>query len=237
MPEPSWQQVGAALHDLSRLMLTFDEPDDLLQQMVEAACEIVPTTTNCSISLVRDGGIRSVAIAKEKARRLDALQYEHGDGPCLESIRTAEEVLSQDLLTDDRWGAFRSEMVEHGIRSTMALPLQIDHGTGGALNVYSEDLGAFDEQAAMLARLVASQAAIVLAGVLRHRDQVVLTEQLRAALSSRAVIDQAMGIVMAHQGCPPEQALATLKKASQHRNVKLRVIAQEIVESAGTART
>jgi GAF domain-containing protein len=235
--EPTWRQVGGALHDLSRLLLTFQEPDDLLQQIAEAACEIVPATTNCSVSLVRDGVVRSVAIANEKARHLDDLQYEHGDGPCLEAIRTTREVLSQDLHADERWGDFRSAMVEHGIRSTMAVPLEVDHGAEGALNIYSEDLAAFDEQAIVLARLVAGQAATVMSGVLRYRDQAVLTEQLRAALSSRAVIDQAIGVVMAHQGCPPEQALATLKKASQHRNVKLRVIAQEIVESAGTART
>jgi GAF domain-containing protein len=229
--------VGGALHDLSRLLLTFQEPDDLLQQIAEAACEIVPATTNCSVTLVRDGVTRSVAIANEKARHLDDLQYEHGDGPCLEAIRTAREVLSQDLRADERWGDFRSTMVEHGIRSTMAVPLEVGHGAEGALNVYSEDLAAFDEQAIVLARLVASQAATVMSGVLRYHDQAVLTEQLRAALSSRAVIDQAIGVVMAQQGCPPEQALSTLKKASQHRNVKLRVIAQEIVESAGTARS
>jgi GAF domain-containing protein len=223
------------LHDLSRLLLTFQEPADLLQQIAEAACEIVPATTNCSVSLVRDGVVRSVAIANEKARHLDDLQYEHGDGPCLEAIRTAREVLSQDLHADERWGGFRSEMVEHGIRSTMAVPLEVGDGAEGALNVYSEDLAAFDEQAIVLARLVAAQAATVKSGVLRYHDQAVLTEQLRAALSSRAVIDQAIGVVMAQQGCPPEQALAALKKASQHRNVKLRVIAQEIVESAGTA--
>jgi transcriptional regulator with GAF, ATPase, and Fis domain len=237
MVDPTWRQVGGALHDLSRLLLTFQEPDDLLQQIAEAACEIVPATTNCSVSLVRDGVVRSVAIANEKARHLDDLQYEHGDGPCLEATRTTREVLSQDLHAEGRWGDFRSAMIEHGIRSTMALPLDVDHGAEGALNIYSEDLGAFDEPAIVLARLVAGQAATVMSGVLRHRDQAVLTEQLRAALSSRAVIDQAIGVVMAHQGCPPEQALATLKKASQHQNVKLRVIAQEIVESAGTART
>lgn len=237
MAEPSWRQVGGALHDLSRLLLDFEEPDDLLQQIASAACEIIPATTNCSVSLARNGTFQSVAIANEKARHLDDLQYEHGDGPCLEAIRTAREVLSQDLPADDRWGSFRSVMVEHGIRSTMALPLQVDHGAEAALNIYSEDLGAFDEQAAVLARLVAGQAATVLSGVLRHHDLAVLTEQLRTALSSRAVIDQAMGVIMAHQGCPPEQALAILKKASQDRNVKLRVIAQEIVDSAGNQRT
>jgi hypothetical protein len=102
--EPTWRQVGGALHDLSRLLLTFDEPDDLLQQIATAACQIVPATTNCSVSLVRDGAVHSVAIANEKARHLDDLQYEHGDGPCLEAIRSAREVLSQDLQTDERWG-------------------------------------------------------------------------------------------------------------------------------------
>jgi transcriptional regulator with GAF, ATPase, and Fis domain len=234
--EPSWQQVGLALHDLSRLLLTFEEPHDLLQQIAEAACEVVPATTNCSVSLERNGTFHSVAIANEKARHLDDLQYEHGDGPCLEAIRTAREVLSQDLKADDRWGSFRSAMVDHGIQSTMALPLQVDHDTQAALNVYSEDLGAFDEKAAVLARLVAGQAATVLSGVLRHRDQAALAEQLRTALSSRAVIDQAMGVIMAHQGCPPAEAFAVLRKASQDRNVKLRVIAQEIVDST-TLRT
>jgi transcriptional regulator with GAF, ATPase, and Fis domain len=237
MAEPSWRQVGGALHDLSRLLLSFEEPGELLQEIATAACQIIPATTNCSVSLARSGTLESVAIANEKARHLDDLQYEHGDGPCLEAIRTSHEVLSQDLRADDRWGSFRSVMVEHGIQSTMALPLQVDHGAEAALNIYSEDLGAFDEQAAVLARLVAGQAATVLSGVLRHRDQAELAAQLRTALSSRAVIDQAMGVIMARQGCAPDQAFAILKKASQDRNVKLRVIAQELVESAGTQRT
>src|SRR2546421_9667041 len=82
-----------------------------------------------------------------------------------------------------------------------------------------------------LARLLAGQAAIAVTAALRHYDEVTLSDHLRIALSSRSVIDQAIGIVMAQRRCSPEEAFATLRTISQRRNIKLRDIAAELVDA------
>ncbi|MGH8774115.1 MAG: GAF and ANTAR domain-containing protein [Jiangellaceae bacterium] len=181
--------------------------------------------------LVRDGVPRSVALATETARELDLLQYEYGDGPCLQAT-VGREVTTADLVDDERWGFYRIQMLAHGIQSVLSIPLDVDEQMVGALNMYSQDEAAFDGHTRVLARLVAGHCSIVVTGAVRHRDQVVLNEQLRTALTSRATIDQAVGVVMAHRGCPPDQAFDVLRTASQNGNVKLRVIAQEVVDRA-----
>ena len=82
-----------------------------------------------------------------------------------------------------------------------------------------------------LASLLAGQAAIAVTAALRHYDEVTLSDHLRIALSSRSVIDQAIGIVIAQRRCDPETAFAMLRTISQRRNVKLRVVAAELVEA------
>ncbi|HEX4100746.1 MAG TPA: ANTAR domain-containing protein, partial [Pseudonocardiaceae bacterium] len=69
---------------------------------------------------------------------------------------------------------------------------------------------------------------------LRHYNEVTLADHLRIALSSRSVIDQAIGIVMAKRGCSPEAAFTTLRTVSQRRNIKLRVVATELVDATQT---
>jgi hypothetical protein len=75
------------------------------------------------------------------------------------------------------------------------------------------------------------QPAVAEVAALRHYDEVTLSDHLRIALSSRSVIDQAVGIVMAHRQCGPEAAFATLRTISQRRNIKLRTVAGELVDN------
>lgn len=65
----------------------------------------------------------------------------------------------------------------------------------------------------------------------RMAQQVVLSEQLRASLASRSVIDQAVGVLMAEQRCTAGEAFAILRSASQNRNLKLRQVAEDVVRA------
>jgi len=80
-----------------------------------------------------------------------------------------------------------------------------------------------------MAQLLAAQAAIAITGALRNYDQVTLADHLKIALASRSVIDQAIGIVMAQRRCTASDAFSTLRTVSQRRNIKLRVVATDLV--------
>jgi hypothetical protein len=113
----------------------------------------------------------------------------------------------------------------------LSTPLIVDGKPVGVLNLYASTPRAFSAVDRQLAGLLAGQAAIAITAALRHYDEVTLADHLRLALSSRSVIDQAIGIVMAQRRCSPEEAFATLRTISQRRNIKLRHIAAELVDA------
>ena len=111
------------------------------------------------------------------------------------------------------------------------MPLHADGANFGAMNLYSKQPDAFDSEAVSLAMILAGQAGLasqVAAALFRHRD---LADQLQEAMGSRSVIDQAMGVLMAQRKITADAAFGLLRETSQHLNVKLRLVAQEVVET------
>lgn len=107
----------------------------------------------------------------------------------------------------------------------------------GALNLYAHQAQAFGAIDTETGAMFAAQAAVVLANAETFAASVKLAEELRVALDSRAVIDQAMGILMGRHGYSQELAFGDLRSLSQARNIKVRSIATEIVGAvaAGSA--
>lgn len=120
-----------------------------------------------------------------------------------------------------------------GVRSSHSEPISVEARTIGVLNCYSTRPAAFTGEARRSARLVADYIEVLLTTHLRHLDQVRLTEQLRQALTTRATIDQAIGILMAQRQCDAEQAFALLRQASNRANTRLRDVAARVVASVG----
>jgi len=177
--------------------------------------------------------ISTVASAGELARQVDEIQYQLGDGPCLQSLRTNEVVSVTDNAAETRWAPFpQLALDEHGVRSSVSLPMAVDTSAVAVLNVYSRTPEAFSDSVLQLGELFAAQVALVLTVTQRLHGHLALTQQLQTALTSRAVIDQAIGIILAQQGGTPEAAFDVLRRASQGRNVRLRDIAAELVARA-----
>ena len=118
-----------------------------------------------------------------------------------------------------------------GARSAVSIPLHAEGTNFGAMNVYSRKPDAFTGEAVALGQILAGQAghaSLVAAAFFRHRD---LAEQLREAMRSRSVIDQAIGVLMAQRKVTAEDGFGLLREASQHLNVKLRLVAQQVVDT------
>jgi GAF domain-containing protein len=210
-----------------------DGPDVVrfLQHAAELAASVVIPPAACGITLRRNGEVSTVAHSGELAIQADEIQYGRGQGPCLEALRTGTVIQVIDLATDERWPAYRSHALAHGVRSSLSLPLIVDGNSVGALNLYTPIQHEFTEAEVARASAFAAQTSIALTIVLRHADQVTLEDQLRETLATRAVIDQALGIVMGQRGCTASEAFAVLRDASQHRNRKLHEIAAELIET------
>lgn len=223
--------TGAALTELAGLLLSSDTLELLLQGVAELSVRAVPTATTCGITIAPDGKPRTVASADALAAELDEHQYDRFDGPCLQSLRSGDVVSAPDLAVDERWGDYPISALRLGVRSVLATPLLVEAKPIGVINLYARAAHAFSEADLQVAGLLAGVAATTVAVAVRRHDELALTDNLRSALLSRSVIDQAIGIVMARTRCGPEEAFATLRTSSQRRNVKLRVIAAEVVSA------
>ena len=221
-----------SLLELSSLLLGEETVHSVLERIVDLACAAIPGCTHCGVSLLSDERVTTAAASDGTTLQLDGAQYTTGEGPCLHAARTGTIVRVDDVANDGRFPLFALEAVRLGINSTLSVPLTVKGVSIGALNIYGEALKAFDEVSERLGLRFARQASATLANVEIHDRTVLLVTQLNEALSSRSVIDQARGILIARTGCSADAAIATLKKRSQRENRKLRDIASEMVADA-----
>ena len=161
---------------------------------------------------------------------MDEVQYAHDDGPCLHALRTDEEVFIHDAGSEDRWPEFMDAIIENGVHAMFCLPLQLEGKARAALNLYAEDSSVFTEEFRHVARAFSVQASQALKLSVRVAQHAAKADDLHAVLQSRTEIDLAVGIIMGQDKCSQQEAFDKLRRASNARNVKLRVLATGMVE-------
>jgi GAF domain-containing protein len=206
--------------------MTPGELDATLTAITATAVKVLPQVDFSSITINHpDGHLETKAATEDLVCELDAKQYELHEGPCYHAATEAAHVVSADLAADERFPHYGPAAVESGIRSQVGLRLYTGDRAQGALNLYSTSVGAFDDLGA-LGALFSTQAAMAIG----YATEV---SNLKAALETRTVIGKAVGIVMERYQLGDDRAFAFLTRLSQHRNVKLRTVAEELVAANG----
>lgn len=220
-PQPD---VGQAIAAAARALYDGQTLEETLQRIVEVARDSVPGFDQVGISTVdRKGDAQTRATAGDLVRTLDRMQYDLDEGPCVDTLKGADIVPAPHLGTDGRWPHYSPGAVAQGVRSQLALKLYLDQeGTLGGLNLYSTQSADIDPQAEPIAELFATHAALAL-GNARTK------QTLNEALLTRQVIGQAIGIVMERYEISADRAFEFLVRASSVGNLKLRDVAQELV--------
>jgi GAF domain-containing protein len=222
------EELAATFVAIARRFEAAEDPAETQARITRAAVNTVPGCLHASISMVRRGRVTTVAPTDHVPAMVDAIQYETRQGPCLEAIRDDEVVLIDDLDNDDRWPAFAARAAaETPVRSILAARLFVQDDVIGALNLFAEEPGAFDDHDAAVATIIAGHAALAVSAA-REKQH---AEQLDEALQSNREIGVAMGVLMARGGMTKEQAFAVLRDASQRLNVKLRDVAADVAET------
>jgi GAF domain-containing protein len=224
--------LAESLAVLSRYFVGAGTLEETLGRVADLTVEAVPPADLVGLTMPIEGRQRTAVFTDRTSPEVDQAQYDSGEGPCLDALRDGTVYLIDSTDEDGPWPAFRQACAAHGIRSTLSLPLVVDHGTVGAMNLYSRTENSFGVDDRDAAQQFAAQAAIVLANAQAYWDAHQLSARLGEAMKSRATIEQAKGILMGAQRCGPDEAFALLTRASQRENVKLREIAQRIVENA-----
>lgn len=213
---------------------TFEET---LHRVAELTTHAVEPADFIGLTMLVDGRKRTAVFTDPASPQIDQAQYDTGDGPCLHAFETGKTVIVGSTRGDGPYPAFRAAALAHGINSALALPMIAGDVTVGAMNIYSRNEGAFTDRDRETAQQFADHAAVVLANAQAYWDAHNLSLRLHESMDYRSIIEQAKGILMATQTCSADEAFDLLTAASQRENVKLRVIAQRIVDRATADRS
>jgi hypothetical protein len=221
----------AATVALQASLLENPTVEAFLQAVADRAAEHVGSHTACSVTILANGAYQCAASSEDDVLKADLVEYQTLSGPCVEAASSGVESVVTDMRSDTRWPEWASASLRLGFRSAAGVPADTGDGVKMALDLYSTDLEAFGEAEMRRARAYAEEAARTLRLCRALAEQATLAEQLQAALTSRPVIDQALGVIMAQSRVSADEAFQVLTAASQHRNVKLRELAGQLIES------
>jgi GAF domain-containing protein len=231
--DPQSALAAEALERLGRLSLRELSMDDLLQTVADLTNRAMPGDPETSVTLLVRDRPTTVATTGQLAVDLDESQYDRGHGPCLHAARSGELTEIADTRTETRWPDYLPRAVEHGNLSSLSVPLVIDEDdqVTGALNIYARRAHAFDEDSRAAATRFGPYASVAAGNLYAYRSARRTADNLQAALESRAVIDQAKGVLMERYRLTPDQAFQMLARASMNANRKVRDVADELVRT------
>jgi PAS domain-containing protein len=228
-PEDRDALAGAVLELASALVSDLDLPD-ALRRVAVIAMHGVPGAVGASVTLLEPP---SSGASDDRVEQADRVQFDEQDGPAVAAVLAGHTVVADDVGTDPRWvtGGPRV-VVESGFRAVVAVPLTDGREVLGALALYAVTPGTFGPAAVAGVELLAAPVEAHVVDLRAYRTSLHVAEELRRGLVTRAVIDQAKGILMVQHGITADQAFAVLTRFSQQENRKLRNVAADLVESA-----
>ena len=218
-----------AFAEQSKIMLSEQQLSEVLGRVAELAKQTITGAAEVSVTLMDDGHVSSVAFTGAVSAQLDERQYEAGFGPCMDAALSGATVTIENTAADPTYPDFGRAAARQGITHTMSIGLPVARQTIGALNIYGTAAGAFDAATQELATAFASYAAVAVAHAGVYASTATLAANLQRALQSRAVIDQAKGILMGRHRITPDAAFDMLSAQAQTTNRKLREIAGDVV--------
>lgn len=202
--------------------------DETVEETVERVLEFTLKAIGCDYAGVifvhGKHNIETAAATDPIVAKLDAMQMELGEGPDVSVIADRLSVIVSDTRSESRWPAWAARVADAGIRSLLSIRMYTDEETIGTLNAYSRHSDAFDVDDQAVAHVLARHAAVALGNARK-------IENLWLAVDARKRIGQAQGILMERFDLTADQAFAVLLRYSQDNNVKLRVVADRLVET------
>lgn len=201
--EPTAESTIDRIADYARVAISCDDAGVMLvhaRQQIETAAATAPRVTESH-----------------------QLQIVHDEGPCLDAIEGAPAYVSGDVGADDRWPLWGPAVAQLGIHSIISIRLETRNRRYGSLNLYADRHDAFDEDDLAVAQIFSRHASVALSNA--HHE-----EGLQVAIDARKLIGQAQGILMERFDIDADTAFQYLRRLSQSQNVKLRVLAEQVVE-------
>ena len=224
-------ELALGFAKIARLLATEHSEDAIYERIVEMALQTVAGVDHAGIFVMEQGTVRSRAVSDDFVVDIDTIQLETREGPCLDAMFDPEVTYccASDLSIAIEWPAFGPQACAAGLRSVLSLRLFAQRPI--SLNLYGRLPSAFGAVDRSKALILASHAGTALHAVESRLTEVRRSEALQDGLAMRSIIGQAQGILMERERITADQAFDVLRRASQDLNIKLRDVAQRLVDT------
>jgi GAF domain-containing protein len=224
--------LAESLDNLSSLLSGHAALETTLVRVAALAVQAIPGAEGAGLTLLEKDRPQTVVATADFVREVDAIQYGLWEGPCVSAVSEGQPRTSGNLGGEPQWPRFGPRVGRLGVHSALSLPLLLPERVLGALNVYARPRNAFGLEALGIGQAFAGPAAVSVSNAQMLAQAERLAAQLAQALTSRAEIDQAIGVLMSRSGLSATEAFDRLRAMSQSRSMKLADVARELLSEA-----
>jgi GAF domain-containing protein len=230
--EISLHDVHQALTELSRMCFGDLGVEEAIREIVQTTHTIFAVDGAGLMLTDDDQRLRAVAASDDRFAHLEELQLRHQEGPCIDAFEGKTLVSAQNLVDEERWPTFSQAAVDRSVRAVLASPLPYNRDAVGVVAVLSEQHRPWPAEAELGLLAFTDLAALLIASMMHGEQQSQLAVQLRTALDTRQVIEQAKGVLMARQGISARAAYEQLRAQARTGRRKLNAVCAEVVAGA-----
>jgi GAF domain-containing protein len=228
----SLHDVRHALDELGRLRFGEMRVDEAMHQIVQVTHTIFSVDGAGLMLADAEHHLRNAAVSDARLGHLEELQIRHQQGPCITAFEDKVLVGAEDLTSDPRWPLFNEAAVSQGVRAVLASPIPYNQDAVGVVAVLSEERRPWSAEAELALLAFTDLAALLIATMMMGERQTVLAMQLQNALNSRAIIEQAKGVLIGRDGLAPHAAYEKLRAQARAERRKVAVVSAELVRDA-----
>jgi len=228
----SMHDVRHALNELGRLRFGEMRVEDAMHHIVQTTHTIFAVDGAGLMLADVDHHLLNAAVSDDRMRHLEELQIRHQEGPCIAAFEDKELVRAEDLSQEERWPTFSQHAVAQGVRAVLASPIPYNQDAVGVVAVLSEERCPWSAEVELALLAFTDLAALLIASMLLGEQQTELAAQLQLALNSRAIIEQAKGVLIGQQGLTAHAAYAQLRAQARAEHRKLAVVSADVVRKA-----
>jgi GAF domain-containing protein len=224
--------VQRAIAQLAELRTSPVTIEAALERIVESADALFQVDGTSLMIVDRDQVLRNLAVSDRRAVRLEELQAEQGEGPCVDAYEEKRPVWTDDLGRDDRWPAFSRAATRRGLLAVLASPIPYSDQAVGVVAVFASQPHRWPQADREAIVAFTELAALLILNAMEAKERGRLAGELQGALDSRVVIEQAKGVLVGRHGITPRQAFERLRGQSRDQRRPLSQVAESVVTSA-----
>jgi len=228
----SLHDVRKALAELGKLRFGEMRVEDAMRQIVQTTHAIFDVDGAGLMLADAEHHLRNFAVSDERFRHLEELQIRHQEGPCIAAFDDKELVGAEDLIEDPRWPDFNEAAVARGVRAVLASPVPYNQHAVGVVAVLSEKRRPWSAEEELALVAFTDLAALLVASTMQGEQHSELAAQLQGALNSRAVIEQAKGVLIGQQGLSAHAAYEQLRAQARAQRRKIVAVSADLVRNA-----